>query len=221
MRKVPRNLRTDGEVTRSRILEAAGELFAARGFAETTSKAIAEQANVDLALINYHFGNRAGLYQAVLTEAHHHLMNVTDLEQLAQSSQPATDKLKILIDQIVQGAASESRGWYSAVLTAELLAPSSHIQVLFQSVIPVKASLVMGMLSDITHIPADDPALLRCLLNIIAPCLLLHIGRRDIPSPVQAVLQMPHDTLVEHLHRFALAGLAAIGEEYAKQDQPE
>ena len=65
-----RVLRADGEVTRSRILEAAGELIALHGFAETPSKAIATQAGVDLASINYHFGSRGGLYQAVLIEAH-------------------------------------------------------------------------------------------------------------------------------------------------------
>ena len=42
------NRRTDGEVTRMRILEAAGELFAADGYAQTTAKAVAERAKVSL-----------------------------------------------------------------------------------------------------------------------------------------------------------------------------
>ena len=44
MSKARRAVRTDGEATRNRILEAAGELFAAGGYAETTSKAIAARA---------------------------------------------------------------------------------------------------------------------------------------------------------------------------------
>ena len=55
--------RTDGQATRERILEAAGELFAAAGYAQTTAKAIAERAGVTLTLINYHFDGREGLYQ--------------------------------------------------------------------------------------------------------------------------------------------------------------
>lgn len=209
-------LRTDGEATRTRILEAAGELFAAGGFAETTSKAIAAKAGVDLASINYHFGSRSGLYQAVLTEAHRRLMDLADLQRLAQSPMPAADKLRALIDQMVRSAAQGSDGWHSTVLTAEFLAPSSHILTLFQSVVPTKASLVMVILGQITGIPANDPALLRCLLSVMAPCLLLQIGRRDIPGPAQAVLKMPREALVEHLHRFALAGLQAIGHEHAQ-----
>ncbi len=64
MNKTPRALRTDGEATYNRILETAGKLFATSGFAETSSKAIAAKAEVDLASINYHFGSRSGLYQA-------------------------------------------------------------------------------------------------------------------------------------------------------------
>lgn len=217
MKKAIRTLRPDGEATRARILEAAGELFAGGGFAETTSKAIAAHAGVDLASINYHFGSRAGLYQAVLVEAHHRLVDVADLQQLVHSPMPAADKLRALIARMVQNAtASGPQGWHSAVLTAEILAPSSHVQALFQTVIPMKASLVGGILSEITGIPAGDPALLRCLISIVAPCLLLQIGKRGLPGPVQAVLQMPQQALVEHLCRFALAGLEATAREYAR-----
>ena len=63
MSKPARGLRSDGEATKTRILEAAGELFAATGYAETSNKDIAARAQVDLASINYHFGNRIDLYR--------------------------------------------------------------------------------------------------------------------------------------------------------------
>ena len=66
-------LRTDGQATRERILEAAGELIGANGYAQTTAKAVADRAEVSLTLINYHFGGREGLYRAVLIEAHRRL----------------------------------------------------------------------------------------------------------------------------------------------------
>jgi AcrR family transcriptional regulator len=216
MRKASRTLRTDGEATRARILEAAGELFAGKGYADTTSKAIAAQAEVDLASINYHFGSRSGLYQAVLDEAHRRVVDVADLRQLVESPVPAADKLRALIDHMIRNAASGAEGWHSAVLTAEFLAPSSHIQTLFQSVVPMKASLVAAILSEITGIPAQDPALLRCLLSVMAPCLLLQVGKRDIPTPAQAILKMPHEEVVEHFWRFALAGLEAAGHAHAR-----
>jgi AcrR family transcriptional regulator len=217
MTRPVRGVRTDGEATRARILEAAGELFAASGFAETTSKAVAARAGVDLASINYHFGSRNGLYQAVLTEAHRRLMDLADLEQVTRAPLPASEKLKLLIGHLVQKAADSSEDWHMAVLAAEVLAPSSHFEVLFRSEVPKKISVIKGILSEITGIPANDPALMRCLLSVAAPCLLLQIGRRGIPGPVQAILRMPHETVVEHLHRFAIAGLEAVGQDYARR----
>lgn len=211
-----RNLRADGEATRSRILEAAGRLVAVGGFADTTSKAIAEQAGVDLASINYHFGSRNGLYQALLVEAHRRMIDVADLRVLARSDRPAEDKLRALIAYLLKRSQSGAEEWHLAVLAAELLAPSPHVQVLFQETVPAKASLVAGILGEITGIPVDDPALARCLVSVAAPCLLLQLGRRGLPGPVQAVLRSPPDVVVEHFHRFAMAGLRAIGEDYAK-----
>ena len=89
MTKAVRAQRSDGGATHSRILEAAGELFASTGFAETTNKMIAAQAEVDLASINYHFGSRNSLYQAVLLEAHNRFVSVESLRQLAASDLPA------------------------------------------------------------------------------------------------------------------------------------
>ena len=55
--------------SRERLLVAARELFAERGFDRTTTRDIGEQAGVDAALIARHFGSKTGLYVASLREA--------------------------------------------------------------------------------------------------------------------------------------------------------
>ena len=47
------------------ILDAAEELFAERGFAETSLRNITTKAGVNLAAVNYHFGSKKSLIQAV------------------------------------------------------------------------------------------------------------------------------------------------------------
>lgn len=51
--------------TIERILDAAGVLFAERGYAETSLRTITSTANVNLAAVNYHFGSKKALIQAV------------------------------------------------------------------------------------------------------------------------------------------------------------
>ncbi len=53
--------------TVERILDAAASLFAERGFAETSLRMITSEANVNLAAVNYHFGSKKSLIQAVFS----------------------------------------------------------------------------------------------------------------------------------------------------------
>ena len=53
--------------TVDRILHAASVLFAERGFAETSLRTITSMADVNLAAVNYHFGSKKALIQAVFT----------------------------------------------------------------------------------------------------------------------------------------------------------
>lgn len=51
--------------TVTRILDSAEELFAEKGFAETSLRMITTRAKVNLAAVNYHFGSKKDLIQAV------------------------------------------------------------------------------------------------------------------------------------------------------------
>ncbi len=51
---------------RERILDAATQEFAARGFRATTLRSIAASAGVDVALIAHYYGNKEGLFAATL-----------------------------------------------------------------------------------------------------------------------------------------------------------
>ena len=68
LRERPRTPRSDGELSRERLLHAGLRLFAQQGFAKTSTREIAEAANVNVASISYYFGDKAGLYRAVFLE---------------------------------------------------------------------------------------------------------------------------------------------------------
>lgn len=52
--------------TPERILKAATRVFAAHGYREATTRMICAEAQVNIALVNYHFHSKAELYQAVI-----------------------------------------------------------------------------------------------------------------------------------------------------------
>ncbi len=57
--KIPRE---DTARTRGKLLAAAGEIFAEKGFRETTIAEICLKAGTNVAAVNYHFGSKEALY---------------------------------------------------------------------------------------------------------------------------------------------------------------
>ena len=55
--------KSDINMTKEKILKAANKLFALEGYHGTSVRKIAEEANVNLAAINYHFNNKENLYK--------------------------------------------------------------------------------------------------------------------------------------------------------------
>ena len=58
--------RLEKEDTRGRILEAAAQVFAEYGFERATVREIVYRAGTNLAAVNYHFGDKASLYEEAL-----------------------------------------------------------------------------------------------------------------------------------------------------------
>jgi TetR/AcrR family transcriptional regulator len=65
MRRAPEEKQRDPERTKARILQAALEEFAAKGFAGARVSEIATKAGINKQLISYYFGGKEGLFQAL------------------------------------------------------------------------------------------------------------------------------------------------------------
>ncbi len=74
--------------TRQRLINAARSLFAAQGVTETTTKQVAELAEVNEVTLFRHFGNKHGLLLAVISESP--VFQELDESLKIQASQPAS-----------------------------------------------------------------------------------------------------------------------------------
>lgn len=54
--------------TEQKIVEAARKIFTQKGYAATKTRDIAEEAGINLALLNYYFGSKENLFKLIVTE---------------------------------------------------------------------------------------------------------------------------------------------------------
>ncbi len=72
-RKQKRRPTAKGEETRAQVIEAAVDCVCEEGFAAASMNRIAERAGVTWGVMQYHFGDRGGLFSAVLEAGYVHL----------------------------------------------------------------------------------------------------------------------------------------------------
>ncbi|NLI99835.1 MAG: TetR/AcrR family transcriptional regulator [Bacteroidales bacterium] len=76
--------------TEQKIIEAASKLFSRKGFAATKTREIAEEAGINLALLNYYFGSKENLFKGVVKEK---------LRMLLEAMIPILSDAKVPLDQ--------------------------------------------------------------------------------------------------------------------------
>ena len=96
------NRDADNSDTRQRLLEAAGQVFAEKGFDRATGKEITELAGTNTAAVNYYFGGIEGLYTAVFDEASSRLVTTEALHAAVAGRSDAKAKLEAFLGLLVQ-----------------------------------------------------------------------------------------------------------------------
>ena len=161
-----RKTRSDGDKTKERILKAALALFAKHGFAETENKEIAKKAKVDIASINYHFGSRKGLFEAVLIRAHQNLVSLEALEAIQRSDMTPEEKLHGVFN-LITGAARRGERASLQVISRSVIAPGAALETLFKEEARPKLHVILQIVSEITGFPVGDPRLIHCIASAI------------------------------------------------------
>jgi len=203
--------------TRPELLEAAGQVFAEKGFHRATGREICDRAHANPAAINYYFGGMEGLYAAVIEEAHGRLLTLEKLSSAIEGKADARAKLKAIIElavDLLSGPISSS--WVLRVFGREILSPSAALGALIDKQGIPKARILRSIVAELMALPEDDPAVARGCFTLIAPCAMLLVADRQSLQRLLPGLdpgQKNAPALARHFLRYALAGLEAVGQE--------
>lgn len=202
--------REDGKQTRNRVLEAACEIFAEKGYHRAKVADICRRAGANVAAVNYYFGDKATLY----AKAWRHAFKKGPEPELSDAVTSAEDQLQAYIRFLVQHYTDKGdMGQFTRLYMMELANPTGLIQEIWHDLIEPRRQLLLEIIRKIIGTQASDEAVLFCEMSIISQCrALLNIRRSDMEYLLGQPL-CPDLTrrLADHITRFSLAGIKASG----------
>ena len=195
--------------TQRRLLEAAGEVFADRGFHSATMKEITDRAGASLASINYHFSDKAELYAAVIrtltVEAE------MDLPPRTSAGETAPEQFKRLVHDLVEHCLRRDKPrWQHVLIGREMAQPTGAMEPFIRNVIrPLNGSL-SETVAEIARRDKGDPVVGLIVASIVGQCVY-HAHHTPIMAELHPQLGQSVDAeqIAEHIATFSLAGIEA------------
>jgi AcrR family transcriptional regulator len=201
--------------TRQRLLEAAGEVFAERGFRMATVRDICQRAKANLAAVNYHFGDKERLYAAVLQYTFHCAEHYPlDLGLGAEAS--VEERLRAFIRSHLFSLLAEGRpAWHRKLMAREMAEPTRALDTVVDQMIRPEAELLMAIVRDVLGHDVHPQRVWQCASSIIGQCLFYHHARPVILrlDPAQTFTPEAIEQLVDHITHFSLAALKQLAQQ--------
>lgn len=191
-----------------RLLAAAGEIFAEKGFKGATVREIIDRAGVNIAAVNYYFRDKERLY---IEAVKHAACGAPEDDPLSwPPGTPAAAKLRDFIRfQLGKLLDPHKPAWHARLIMRELTQPSAACTELVRDYIEPKSKILIGILEDLLPPRTSRRQRFLTAFSIVGqvlfysthkPIITLLLGEEDYQ-------RLDADILAEHITRFTLAAL--------------
>ncbi len=206
------------EPARERLLRTALERFAQQGFAKTSTREIAEAAQVNVASIAYYFGDKAGLYRAVF------LGPMADIPSAAGSHRdadlPLEQALRLMyagfLKPLVDGDAARQ---CMKLHMREMIEPTGLWDALIEHEIRPNHQALVAQLCRHLGRRAPDADIERLAVSIIGLAIHLHLGR-DVIDTIAPTLNATPASIAAWLDRLVMYAMAMVEAEQRRRAPP-
>jgi TetR/AcrR family transcriptional regulator, regulator of cefoperazone and chloramphenicol sensitivity len=135
--------------TRLRLIDAAGSLFADKGFSETTIRDICDKAGANIAAVNYHFSGKMELYEAALEYALLKDEAKTESKKTPIRQSPQEKLHVVVLSMITNIRMSKKPEWFPRLLRREMLFPTAEFQEFSQRLIKEDFDKIHALIREI------------------------------------------------------------------------
>lgn len=203
--------------TRERLIHGASTLFADRGFKKVTVREICRASRANVAAVNYHFGDKAGLYREVVQAAIRTMKETNELGQRAGEGSSPEDQIRAFVRIFVNRLTGVGPGaWIHKLMAREMEEPSEALDLILKQVIQPRIEYLSGVAAAIMNLPTSDPRLLRAVASLQGQCLIFAKPVPPSMAKTWGPVARDIDAIADHIAEFSLGGMRAI----AHQERP-
>jgi len=153
--------------TREKLLEIAGPIFADRGYQATTIREICAGAGANVAAINYHFGDKLGLYTEVLQQSVR-AAQLLAVKNAFDQNTPPEDILRALIRARLRSInGKDLPDWHSRLLAHEFAQPTPALRQLVDEVTRPICKRLLELIGGMIGFPPNDDNTRLCAISVV------------------------------------------------------
>ncbi len=205
--------------TRARLLKAAEELFGERGFKKVTVREICHAAKANVAAVNYHFGDKLGLYREVLQSAIDRMRETNETARKEGQGRPPEEQLRRYLRIFLARVLSPGSEGVHRLVTREVNDPTPAFDSLVEQGLRPRIEYLSGVVAGIMHCDRNDPRVLRCVGSIQSQAftylknpIATRLGFSFKPTPEFI------EQAADHIATFSIAGIRAIARTKPRAD---
>jgi TetR/AcrR family transcriptional regulator, regulator of cefoperazone and chloramphenicol sensitivity len=202
----------DDELTRTRLLDAAGPIFAAEGFHWAKVRDICARAEANVAAVNYHFGDKLGLYTEVLRYSVSAVPN--PIPSTNSSDVPPEARLRGFIRMILDCVFNSSRpAWHMKLVLQEMSHPTPAIDELVEQFIRPRYQMLCSLIGTMIGQSPKARITQLCAHSVVGQARHYLIANAVIGKvwPELTFAGKDLDEIADHITVFSLAGIKAAG----------
>ncbi|MBA4391829.1 MAG: DUF1956 domain-containing protein [Syntrophus sp. (in: bacteria)] len=195
--------------TKKRIIEVAGKVFAESGFRNATVREICKLASVNIAAINYHFGDKKGLYLAALK----HLRTVSfeqyPLDAGSDTSSPPEERLKAFIMQFIKrihGCREGESPWLRMMIIRELMEPTEGLDVIVGEIVRPTFGALSAIIRELLGKQVSEKTIRLCCGSVIGQTFFFFYAQpiREKLFPADRSSTSETKVIADHITSFSL-----------------
>jgi AcrR family transcriptional regulator len=201
------------DLTRDKLIEAAGHVFAERGYRAATIREICRRAGANVAAVNYTFGDKMSLYTEVLR----HSVNASKtaaMNAAMDSSVSPEDLIRGVIRARLMSMCKETKpDWHFRLVMHECSQPTTAMaRVVDEGMRPIYDRMRRAV-GEVIGLPPDHETV-RLSVNSIVGQILFYTVSRPVLAHLQPELKLTAnqlDRIADHIADFSLAYLKKVG----------